>query len=401
MVVNMMLKSRTDSSQKPNSGIYDDVTANRFALKCVWIIIAVVIAIWVLNQLNIFIIGKDVATFSSWSACATFVTCLLVCYFTGIEKPWVKYVIIAFIVLGMGLLGIGFTYQAVVASVFPLLFSMLYASKRLIHYTFCLMVVSAFVVVYAGYFYGLCDANMLLLTTDSMSIHLARGDLMEHMNDNPLYTLALYYATPRCLIYFTMMQVCKSVSEILSGLRGRADSMERLAETDMLTKTYSRGSGERRVEQYIRAAECSGLYCMFDLDDFKKINDTFGHITGDAALKLLVEAVQKHLKSQDIFTRLGGDEFSVLITDVKSMDDADQRIGIIMDEVRKVLVPGMGVQGLTISMGCVFFETEDKLKYPLLYRYSDELLYRVKYSGRNGYELRTYASFEEKKNEKN
>ena len=70
-----------------------------------------------------------------------------------------------------------------------------------------------------------------------------------------------------------------------------------------------------------------------------------------------------------------------------------------MDAVRKVLVPGMGVQGLTISMGCVFFETEDKLKYPLLYRYSDELLYRVKYSGRNGYELRTYASFEEKKNE--
>lgn len=390
------MKSRTDNSQKQNSGSYDDVTANRYALKCVWIIIAVLIAVWVLNQLNIFIIGKDVAAFGTWSACAMLVTCLLACYFTGLEKPWVKYVIITFIVLGITLLGIGFTYQAVIASVFPLLFSMLYSSKRLLHYTFCLMVVSAFVVVYAGYYFGLCDANMLLLTTDSMSTHLARGDLMEHMNDNPVFTLAWYYAVPRCLIYFTMMQVCKSVSEILGGLRGRADSMERLAETDMLTQTYSRGSGERRVEQYLRTPEHTGLYCMFDVDDFKKINDTYGHIAGDAALKRLVEAVQNCIGEQDLFIRLGGDEFSVLLTDVKSLECAEQSIRRIIDAVHDVFVPEMGFKGLTISMGCVFFETADKLKYPLLYRYSDELLYRVKYAGRNGYELRTYASFEEK-----
>nr|WP_283629720.1 GGDEF domain-containing protein [Shewanella baltica] len=104
----------------------------------------------------------------------------------------------------------------------------------------------------------------------------------------------------------------------------------RMARMDALTGILNRGAGQELGENlFVQATARGGDFCviLFDLDFFKRINDSFGHGTGDWALKKVVDSLKSHIRNGDIFARIGGEEFAILLPyadEDKGMEVAEQ-----------------------------------------------------------------------------
>jgi diguanylate cyclase (GGDEF)-like protein len=106
--------------------------------------------------------------------------------------------------------------------------------------------------------------------------------------------------------------------EDISSRKLMEERLRRLADFDSLTGVRNRRQFERDL--FLQVGNCQrygeqAALLMIDLDDFKRINDTYGHRVGDAVLKQVASAIRRRLRSTDIVARLGGDEFAVLLPD--------------------------------------------------------------------------------------
>ncbi|WP_159820865.1 GGDEF domain-containing protein [Colwellia sp. 20A7] len=121
---------------------------------------------------------------------------------------------------------------------------------------------------------------------------------------------------------------------------------------------------------------------MIDIDYFKKINDTYGHHAGDFILIFLVKKIEGILRKSDVFSRIGGEEFTILLNDT-SLYGAK----VIADKIRQTIEDKMFMYkeltiGITVSIGISVLNKE----YPSiesLYKQADKQLYIAKESGRN------------------
>jgi diguanylate cyclase (GGDEF)-like protein len=123
---------------------------------------------------------------------------------------------------------------------------------------------------------------------------------------------------------------------------------------------------------------------MFDIDDFKEINDTFGHTAGDVVLSELCGAVRETLRPPDLFARFGGDEFAVILphTDLAGACAVAERI---MQKVTILTIPTdeEGMISPAISIGVADYHLGDTATE--LTRRADERLYLSKRNGKNRY----------------
>ena len=130
---------------------------------------------------------------------------------------------------------------------------------------------------------------------------------------------------------------------------------------------------------------------MIDIDFFKKINDTFGHMAGDLVLKSVGQYLQKHIRLENVTCRYGGEEFAVILRNVGT-----ELAYTIAERVRKgveaesVLFRGKTIQ-ITISIGIATMENDAFNTYEDLIQKADEHLYRAKEGGRNQTVLRQAA----------
>ena len=123
---------------------------------------------------------------------------------------------------------------------------------------------------------------------------------------------------------------------------------------------------------------------MFDIDEFKKINDTYGHQAGDIVIKKMAEIVKKNTRSSDLVGRYGGDEFMVLITST-----TEEQVASFADKLREkiattdIAIPGTQVPvRITVSGGLAMFPTHG-LSTTDLFRAADDALFESKRQGRN------------------
>lgn len=159
----------------------------------------------------------------------------------------------------------------------------------------------------------------------------------------------------------------------------------RMARMDALTGVLNRGAGQDLGENlFVQAAARGGDYCviLFDLDHFKRINDSYGHGTGDWALKKVVEVLKPHVRNGDVFARIGGEEFALFLpyaNESKGMEVAEQcrrrleAIDTHLSGHKFTITASFGVSGMT---------KEDLSLDPLLHR-ADMALYAAKSNGRN------------------
>lgn len=157
------------------------------------------------------------------------------------------------------------------------------------------------------------------------------------------------------------------------------------AERDGLTGLLNRSTVEYQIRECMKTDEVPGILILLDLDDLKKVNDTYGHIEGDRAICGIAQALKSQFRQTDILGRIGGDEFMVYLRGAAESSDA---ISVKLIEFSKRLsalsVGQEGSHSLHCSIGCAIQEpqTDD---FETLYRRADVALYHVKRSTKNGF----------------
>ncbi|MEG1683190.1 MAG: GGDEF domain-containing protein, partial [Oscillospiraceae bacterium] len=167
----------------------------------------------------------------------------------------------------------------------------------------------------------------------------------------------------------------------------RTLALREKAEYDGITGLYNRATYEEMVENVL-ADHNRGLcaFVEFDLDNFKQVNDTYGHLTGDKLLHQVATAVAKSCRKEDLLGRLGGDEFAIWFSDVGNVENVVKKIQEISCQIQEIST-GMALQvHVTASFGIVMVGPGDR-SFRGLFRKSDEAMYEVKHSGKNSYQI--------------
>lgn len=175
-----------------------------------------------------------------------------------------------------------------------------------------------------------------------------------------------------------------SVPLILKALRDFKNRYEANAlQRDELTGLLRRAAFIRQVE-YLITSEQEFTFLMVDLDDFKSINDTYGHGIGDKVLKCVADILSSALRTSDIICRMGGDEFAIALLNITNADEVCE----ITDRIRKSLaemdiLPDSQINVL-LSIGAKICNKQDRAtSFQEIYTEADAALYHAKYNGKN------------------
>ncbi len=156
------------------------------------------------------------------------------------------------------------------------------------------------------------------------------------------------------------------------------------AERDALTGVLNRASIRQLAEQTLEKND-SLMHALFmiDLDDFKHINDTWGHKAGDEYLQLFARALRDNFRSTDLVGRLGGDEFIVLMRSVSDRNVVESKAVALIEAINQVRTPYEGMQ-LCASIGISLYPMEGT-DLDILYERADKAMYQAKRLGKNKY----------------
>ena len=157
------------------------------------------------------------------------------------------------------------------------------------------------------------------------------------------------------------------------------------AERDSLTKLYNRAAIQHKIDYELTEASKSGQTCvlyMIDIDNFKVVNDTYGHLYGDAVLCEITTRIKSVFRGSDIIGRVGGDEFVVFLSDVPSFDFVQEKAENLCDVLRSPIKFDSQGFGLTGSVG-IAVSPQNGMVFKDLYEVADEALYNAKESGKN------------------
>lgn len=175
-------------------------------------------------------------------------------------------------------------------------------------------------------------------------------------------------------------------------LEDRAEALQHLSVTDGLTGLYNHRYFKEQLPLEEKRAERAGQYLaliLVDIDDFKAINDTFGHAIGDGVLRAIARAMSAEVRATDMVARYGGEEFGV-ITQQKGEDGAI----VLAEKIRRAVAaieyalprqPEATVLRLTVSVGVAVHRRGADLE--ALFETADAALYTAKLSGKNRVEL--------------
>ena len=146
--------------------------------------------------------------------------------------------------------------------------------------------------------------------------------------------------------------------EAMGQLRARAEEYHKQATTDPLTGLANRRSAQQRLLAEAARSQRYGhplTIVAFDLNDFKKINDQYGHGAGDAVLRAFAKALERAIRISDVAVRMGGDEFLLLLPECR----VDQ-VPVLLNRVRGLEVNFQGTRiPVEFSAGCVGYEQNE------------------------------------------
>nr|WP_199041730.1 GGDEF and EAL domain-containing protein [Dyella sp. ASV24] len=177
----------------------------------------------------------------------------------------------------------------------------------------------------------------------------------------------------------------------VSETRALALKMAHLAQHDTLTGLPNRSLLQSRLEQVLAAAvrrhdEAALLH--IDIDHFKQINDALGHTAGDDLLRAFAAHLRHHLRNEDTVSRIGGDEFVVLLSHVDGRSGASQLCEKLMRLWQQSPASKMGEFNITFSVGISVYP-DDAVDADTMLRNADVAMYEVKMKGRDDYRFFT------------
>lgn len=173
------------------------------------------------------------------------------------------------------------------------------------------------------------------------------------------------------------------ILDINAEKREKQDLLK-MAQRDPLTGIYNKAATNALVSQRMKDLDYTVLQALLivDIDYFKSVNDTYGHLAGDNVISAVAAQLKSHICDRDVVGRIGGDEFLVYLYDVENEEAAfgkAEKLHTALGMVR----PIPEAQTITCSIGVAVFP-HGMVEYTELYQFADAALYRCKEQGRNG-----------------
>ena len=210
-------------------------------------------------------------------------------------------------------------------------------------------------------------------------------------NDSALLAVATVYEGTQVLILRMLLEDYRERAGVLRKAREQLlenrelslslDVFRKKSHMDGLTNVWNKATFWDLLHDEIKRSQTL-MYplslLVLDIDDFKKVNDTYGHLTGDLVLQAIGKLLLKTLRRNDIVARFGGEEFVVLISDgaVKSAEEVAEKIRMKIQNMRKVNIPS-----ITVSVGYATYKTGESAKQ--FFERADQAMYDAKISGKN------------------
>ena len=136
----------------------------------------------------------------------------------------------------------------------------------------------------------------------------------------------------------------------------QAEKLLEIAQHDSLTGLYNKGTSQKRIEEHLKSLDehsCSALMIL-DLDNFKQINDSMGHLFGDAILIEAAQRIKKQFRSTDIVGRIGGDEFIIFMEHLQGTSILQKKAEQVIHELEKIQTVNNGTENSpTIHLSCL------------------------------------------------
>ncbi len=185
------------------------------------------------------------------------------------------------------------------------------------------------------------------------------------------------------------LRIGRAIFKFLHGSHieaGYHEVIYQLMTNDGLTGAFNRRHFEQQLaSELARAARYErqlGLI-LFDIDHFKKVNDTLGHLAGDEVLRQLAATVSTVVRKEDVFARIGGEEFALLVPEatLAGVGTLAERLRVQI-ELREILVDGAPIR-VTCSFGVAQLSPTRDLRPRAFYEQADRALYAAKHAGRN------------------
>lgn len=227
-----------------------------------------------------------------------------------------------------------------------------------------------------------------------------RGQLSDHRTQTELEQEKGGQFDPKLVdILIELIAEHGSLRQFTSGREVEPDSngnlvqriLEKQSETDRneaaldwLTGLYNRSFSEREIIRRIRKED--GAFFLIDLDNFKMVNDFYGHAAGDAVLKRVAVILKSCIGEDDLASRVGGDEFTIFISGVTDRDRIVKYAEHILEEFNKEKKAEALLAECSLSIG-ISFASKDSDGYLDIYKKADRALYYVKQNGKNGFEF--------------
>lgn len=171
-------------------------------------------------------------------------------------------------------------------------------------------------------------------------------------------------------------------------LRKLYNDIRKSYDHDQLTGILNKQSFEKKLENKINFSNITNengfTVCFLDIDHFKRINDTLGHDIGDLLLKHITRKIKENLGSNDLFARIGGDEFVILFDQVNNKKDCEFKLEELIKIIRSTWFLKEHELILSASIGVTFYPQDDQSVFGLMKK-ADLAMYQAKFIGRDNF----------------
>lgn len=217
--------------------------------------------------------------------------------------------------------------------------------------------------------------------TDLNSIEI-NGKNNVHLISNNKY-IQIHIYQEQQLYYGVIKDITEEVVE-KNALLQKLKDVEQKMTLDKLTGLKNIHYVKETVNTLIENGQKKGIFIIFDLDNFKHVNDTIGHPEGDKLLQKFASCLKANFRDNDIIARLGGDEFVVFMLGNSSSENLQKKLNSFLHYVRQELQEYYVQFHLSVSIG-VSSTSSTCTDYKSLYRNADFALYIAKQNGKDRY----------------
>lgn len=316
--------------------LHQEVAANKNTLKgFIWFLLAVAL-IWVFTMINFFEVDKTLTTQAFQANIILFIPPFYILLKGNLTKPWIKYFLLFMLCIVSAVIISILSYHAVLLYVFPLLYAVQYRKKFVIWYAYTVNLITITLSSIFSFYYGICDLNILLQSQHVRSWYLdiiTEDALHIPFNEDPMFVIIVFMIFPRSIILlvFTIMMQYNVIHNTKDAFRIAQLTYDK--NTDTNTHVYNKNKYTEMIDSYYPQIDTVGV-AFWDLNDLKKINDTYGHSMGDRAIKLLSSLLNSYATETCRIYRIGGDEF-VTVWDNPSETQITDMIHAVSEKIEE------------------------------------------------------------------